>query len=142
MPASRAQLRAALKRASIRQSAQQRSLMRSSGDGLILPRAQPSPEHYHVIYHVKNDVSVPDFRRVYISSREVYEYIHDLAQQAEPNVEWYEDGKVGFETRLHGRADLWWVVLEAAACIRNECTKTLERANLKRRLVLLPGETD
>lgn len=117
--------------------------MRSgTGDGLILPQAQPSSEHYHVIYHVKDDVSVPDFKRVYVSSREAYEYVHDMAQPAEPNVEWYEDGRVGFETRLHGRADLWWVVLEVAACIRSECTKVLDRVSLKRRLILLPGEVE
>jgi hypothetical protein len=135
------QLRIALKHAAAKQAAQRRQFLRSE-DGLLTPQAQPSPEHYHLIYHVKNDVSVPDFKRVFLSSREAYQKIYEMAQQAEPRVEWYEDGRVGFETRLHGRADLWWVILEVAACIRSTCKKTLERNTMKRRLILLPGETD
>lgn len=118
--------------------------MRLDDNGLIVPAgAQPSPEHYHLVYNVpKEGVSIPHYADVYVTSREAYGKIWEIAQQAEPNVEYSDDGRVGLETRLHGRADLWWVVLEVAACIRSACTKTIDRGKLKKRLILLTGERD
>ena len=141
-----AQLRAALRRAAFEQRKVFRSMSETS-DGLLIPttahtpKAAPSPEHYHIIYNVPKDgLSIPDMNRVYVTSKEAYQKIWDTAQQAEPNVEYYdENGTIGIETRLHGRADLWWIVLEVAACIRSKCLKTLNREQQKRKLVLVPG---
>lgn len=110
-------------------------------EGLIVPHAQVSPEHYHLVYNVPRDeLSVPDFSTVYVESKEAYQKMFELGQEAEPNVEWYEDGKVGLEMRLKGRADLWWIILEVAACIKSQCLKKTEREIQKRRLVLVPEE--
>lgn len=121
-------LRAAMRRAFFEQRKQHRQV---GPDGLWTPtgttlsKAAPSPEHYHVLYHVpKDDRTIPDFSRVYRTAREAYQKIFDMAQQAEPNVEYYdENGTIGIETRLHGRSDLWWVILEVAACIRSGCRR-------------------
>jgi hypothetical protein len=144
-PPDDGQLRAAMRKAFLKNAQQRRTLRETNDSGLIIPatKAAPSPEHYHIVYHVpKDEIAIPNYREVFISSREAYQKIHDMAKQAEPRVEWYDDGQVGLETRLHGRADLWWIVLEVAACIRSKCTRTLERKDLKRRLILLPGEKD
>jgi len=138
-PNTDAQLRAAMRRSFLIQQAVTRRIQ--AGDGLLVPGARPSEEHYHLIYTVpKDDVSIPDFTRLYVTSKEAYEKVWEMGQAAEPNVEWGEDGRVGLETRLHGRADLWWVVLEVAACIRSACLKTMSRADQKKRLILLPGD--
>lgn len=137
-----AQLRWALKQAALRN----RQLRRLEGgareDGLILPKAMPSPEHYHIVYNVpKENISVPHWAKVYVDAKEAYQQVYDLGKQAEPNTEWYgDDGVVGIETRLHGRTDLWWVVLEVAACIRSSCLSTVAREQQKRRLILIPGD--
>lgn len=126
---------------------QRQNLKRLQSTGLdmglgqtYIPKAAPSPEHYHIIYHVPKDgLSIPHFKEVYTTSREAYVKIHEMAQEAEPNVEWYEDGQVGFETRLYGRADMWWLVLEVAACIRSACTKIMQKNAMRGKLILLPG---
>lgn len=136
-----AQLRWAAKQALLRQQ-QLRRFSEPNEDGLILPRATPSPEHYHIVYNVpKENLSIPHMTKLYVSSRDAYQAIYDLGQQAEPNTEYYDEtGQIGIETRLHGRADLWWIVLEVAACIRSSCTKPLEKMQQKRRLILLPED--
>lgn len=136
------QLRWALKQAALR-NAQQRRLGDVAGvegpAGLLLPRAQPSPEHYHLVYNVpKDEISVPNFSKVYITSKEAYQEVFDLGMRAQPNAEFYENGTVGMETRLHGRADLWWIVVEVAACIKTQCLSTVAREQQKRRLVIVP----
>lgn len=139
-----AEVRAALVRAANFQRRQFKLLQSLSPKGPA-PRiqAEPSPEHYHLIYNVPKDgISIPHFQELYVTSREGYQKIHEMAREAEPNVEWYEDGQVGFETRLHGRTDQWWIVLEVAACIRSTCGKTLARKDQKRKLILLPGERE
>jgi len=108
-------------------------------DGLIVPRATPSPEHYHVVFNIpKDDLSIPNFREIHISAQEGYQKIFDYAMAAQPNVEFYDEGIVGLEMRMPGRTDLWWVVLELAACVKASCLNLVSREKLKRTLVLLP----
>jgi hypothetical protein len=116
-----AQLRRAMQIAALLQKQEARRI--DPDTGLSLPRQWvPSPEHYHLIYHVpKDSVSVPDFKRRFEKSKPAYQAIFDMAQQAEPNVEYYDDGTIGMEMRMHGRAGLTWVVMEVGACMRNGC---------------------
>lgn len=135
-----AQLRAAMKRSMMLNHAATRRLAVSEG-GLITPQAQASPEHYHLLYTVpKLNLQIPSFASLYVTSREAYEKIQELAQEAEPNVEYYDEGPVGMEMRLHDRIQLWWVVIEVAACIKSACTKDVNRAQLKKSLIVLPGD--
>lgn len=136
-----AQLRWALKQAALRNRKWKRLEGGTGEDGLILPQAMPSPEHYHIVYNVPSEnISVPHFADVYVEAKEAYEKIFVLGKEAEPRAEFYDEGLVGIETRLHGRTDLWWVVLEVAACIKASCMRTVEREKQKRRLILLPGD--
>lgn len=116
-------LRAALSRAaSVQEHA--RRFSRKNPDGLLLPtpKAVPSPEHYHVVYTIpKEELRIPHFRITFRTTREAYQHVFDLAQQAEPNVEYYEDGQVGLEMRMRQRSGLWWVILEVAPCIAQGC---------------------
>lgn len=96
---------------------------KARGDGkLVVPHAVPSPEHYHLIYTVpKIEQTFPSFDTRFHSSREAYEQIKKLADRAEPNVEYYDEGPVGMEVRLRGRTDAWWVLFDVAACLRSGC---------------------
>lgn len=135
-----AQLRAAMKRSMMLQRAATRRLTVSDG-GLITPQAQPSPEHYHLVYMVpKMNLQIPSFASLYVTSREAYEKIQQLAQEAEPNVEYYDEGPVGMEMRLYDSAQKHWVIIEVAACIKPRCTTEIDRAHLKKSLILLPGD--
>lgn len=108
-------------------------------DGLIVPKGMPSPEHYHLVYNVPKDhLSLPHFADTYVMAREAYQKIFDLGMQAQPNCEFYDDGTIGLEMRIQGRADLWWVVLEVAACIRAACLNAVEREKRKRSFVIVP----
>src|SRR4029078_11500003 len=70
-------------------------------------------EHYHVVYHVPaENLAIPYFKEVFSTARLAYLKIGDLGRQAEPRTEWYDDGQVGFETRVPGRAGLFWVIVE------------------------------
>lgn len=130
-------LRWALKQAALRNHRYRR--LEGTGDGLLVPRAQPSPEHYHVVYNIPSDnISIPHYTDVYVSAREAYQKLFEMGKAAEPRCEFYEDGKVGIETRLYGRADLWWIVLEVAACIRSACMDRIQREKLKRQLLIVP----
>jgi hypothetical protein len=143
-----AQLRWALRQAALRQVQMKRleggTVGEAQANGLILPpgpRAQASPEHYHLVYNVpKENLSIPHFAIAYVTAREAYQRMYSLGMEAAPNSEFYDDGQVGIETRLHGRADLWWIVLEVAACIKSQCLNLISREQRKRSLVLLPDE--
>lgn len=133
-----AELRAAVRRAA---KLNKRYLKAFEGGGRLPPMPQPSPEHYHIVYHVpKEELTIPHFRDIYVSSKDAYQRIHDVAQEAEPNVEWYEDGSIGIETTLHGRADLWWIIMSVAPCVASQCSSALARTKRKRQLILLPGD--
>jgi hypothetical protein len=111
-----------------------------TASGIIVPDPEPSPEHYHIIYHVpKEGLSLPRWNTLYVTLKEAREYIFDLGLKAEPRAEFYENGQVGIETPMHGREGLFWIVLEVAACMRSACMQNLERSKLKRSLVLMPG---
>lgn len=102
--------------------------------GLLVPSSYVSPEHYHVVYNIpKDNLSVPRFYEVHIEAKDAYQTIFDLAQQGNQNaVEYYDDGTIGLEMRMKGRADLWWVILEVAACIKRACLSRVAREKLKR----------
>jgi hypothetical protein len=111
-----------------------------TASGIIVPDPEPSPEHYHIIYHVpKEGLSLPRWNTLYVTLKEAREYIFDLGLKAEPRAEFYENGQVGIETPMHGREGLFWIVLEVAACIRPACLQNFDRARMKRSLVLMPG---
>lgn len=135
------QLRSAIRKAVWTQQLQKHRAIQTLSSGTHpVSKAQPSPEHYHVVYTVpKEEVDVPHFAEIHWSSKSAYQKIFDMAQQAEPNTEWYDDGSVAFETRLHGRADLWWLRLSVAACIRSSCRSQIARNNRKSSLIVLPG---
>lgn len=131
------QLRQAIREA--RRANQEYRQQANTGDGLYIPRAIPSPEHYHIIYHVpKDSISIPNYREVFVCSRDAYARLQDTALQAK-HVEYYENGQIGVETPIHGRTGLWWIRLEVAACIRSTCANSVDRARRKRQLMLLPG---
>jgi hypothetical protein len=118
---------------------------RSENDGalqkLARPFRRPTPEHYHIIYHVPSEnLAIPYYKQVFATQREVYERLQEMALESEPNTEWYEEGLVGIETTLHGRAGLWWLLLEPACCIRSACRTHLPKDFARRRLVLLHNE--
>ncbi len=121
-----------------------------TASGIIIPDPEPSPEHYHVIYNVvrpeEDEISLPHWKMVFMTATEAYDYIAMLGKAAEPNAEWYDEkdghpfGGVGIETTMHGRGNkLFWIVLEAAQCVRSSCRPNLSRENLKRSLLVLPG---
>lgn len=142
-PPDDAGLKWALRQAALRNRQWTRLEGGAGSDGLIVPQAKPSPEHYHLVYNIpKDNVSIPHFADVYVTAREAYEKIYQLGMAAQPNAEFYDDGLVGIETRLHGRADLWWIILEVAACIKAQCLNRVEREKLKRQLVLVPEIDD
>ncbi len=74
------------------------------------------PEHWHVTYE-----GVPDFKRIFLKSSDAYWEVKLLGEKSEPNTEWYEDGRVMIETRLHDRTGLHKVILEVVACTRRAC---------------------
>jgi hypothetical protein len=133
-------VRWALRQARLRNQQWRRLGDGATEDGLIVPRAMPSPEHYHLVYNVpKDELSIPHFADVYITAREAYQKIYDMGNRAK-FAEFYDDGTIGLETRLHGRADLWWIIVEVAACIKANCLKNVERQKLKRQLILVPEQ--
>ena len=76
----------------------------------------PEPNHWHILY-----AGIPRFSIGYRTQKEAFAEIHRLGQESEPNTEWYEDGRVGIETAIHGRVGLYWVELEVAGCIKHGC---------------------
>lgn len=100
-------------------------------------------EHYHVVYHVPaENISIPYFREVFDTVRDAYLKIADLGQRAEPQVEWYEDGEVGFETSIPGRLGRYWVVVEAMGCIRRQCQQYMTREQRKEQFRTIPEDGD
>jgi hypothetical protein len=113
----------------------------TTASGIIVPDPEPSPEHFHVIYVIpKEGIAIPHWADVFLSRQQAREKLQEIGLSGEPNVEWYEDGRVGVEMRLRDRTDLYWVILEVAACVRGACTATVRRENLKRALFVVPGK--
>ena len=82
-----------------------------------------SPEHYHVVYQYE-DRAVVHFAAVYPSVRTAYLEVKRLGDEAEPNTEWYDDGRVMIETPIHGQSGLHRIVLRVTACMNTNCGKT------------------
>jgi len=116
-----------------------RPIAQADPNQIIKPRAIPSPEHYHIIYH-SGGASIPHLAEVFADAKSVYIRLGDVAERAAPNSEYYDDGSVGVETTLAGRTGLHWVRLEPVGCIRAGCLMNLPRAMRKRSLILLPGQ--
>jgi hypothetical protein len=111
-----------------------------TASGIIIPDPEPSPEHYHHIYSIPGDgISMPRWAVAYLDVTDARKAMQEIAQQAEPNVEWYEDGRIGLEMAMAERTGLFWVILEVAACVRSTCAPTVRRENVKRSLVVMPG---
>lgn len=105
-------------------------------------RPKNTPEHYHIIYHVPSEnLAIPYYTEIFATQHEVYTRMQQRGLESEPNTEWYEEGLVGIESTLHGRAGLWWLLLEPARCIRSACRQFMTRDFVKRRLIILPNES-
>jgi hypothetical protein len=83
---------------------------------------------------------IPYFKEVFGTAREAYARVKEMGEGSEPQTEWYENGLVGIETRLHGRAGLWWIVLEVSRCVRSACRPYLPRDIRRRQMLVLPDE--
>ena len=73
-----------------------------------------------------------------MTAREAYARVREMGEESEPQTEWYENGLVGIETRLHGRSGRWWIVLEVSRCVRSACRQFLPRDMRKRQMIVLP----
>ena len=115
---------------------------RRHGPGLTGHKHGPATEeHYHVVYHVPSEnIAIPYFKETFGTAREGYLKIAELGQRAEPHVEWYEDGEVGFETYIPGRAGWFWVVVEIMGCVRRRCLQNLPRELRKRHFRFVPDD--
>jgi hypothetical protein len=137
-------LRRAAKRSAIRIKETRRRIEEQGLGSLWLPekyrQPEPAEEHYHVVYAVpKDNLRIPGFGEVFMTARDCYARIKEMGDAGEPQTEWYDDGRVGIETTLHGRVGLWWIEMEVAPCIASKCVKNMTRNQRKRRLVLLKG---
>jgi hypothetical protein len=99
-------------------------LSRRGGPAPPSVAAIPSPEHYHLTYEYDGK-EIPDFRRAYPRQRPAYLEIAKMAEASSPNVEYYDDGRVLIETRLHGRTGKYRVLVGVAACLSARCTARL-----------------
>lgn len=91
---------------------------------VVAPRPLP-PEHYHLVYfHTRSDTISTDWETRYDRQRDAFGALQALATKAEPNVEYYEDGQIGFETRLHGMLGQHWMVAAVGMCTRRNCVST------------------
>ena len=116
-PPTSEELRAA-GRAALRKRRMLRDIHRAEVTGpLPLP-----PEHYHLIYfHPRTDTMSTDWETRYDTSSGAFHALKDIAQNAEPNVEYYEDGQIGFETRVHGMLGQHWMIAAVGMCTRKNC---------------------
>jgi hypothetical protein len=89
----------------------------------IIPEGATTSEHYHLLFTLpKLEVTVPDYGRLYASQRLAFLALKELGEQAEPRVEWFDDGHIRFETRVHGMTGLHWMIGEVALCKRLICS--------------------
>jgi hypothetical protein len=89
----------------------------------IIPADATSSEHYHLLYTVpKLEAVVPDYERRYPSQRLAFLALKEIGDQAEPRVEWFDDGHIEFESRVHGMTGLHWMTAEIALCKRLICS--------------------
>jgi hypothetical protein len=138
--AQQAHFQREMKLARARNRAHRRALGQKSGQSPFAVKPAPTPEHYHILYNVpKADVAIPHWAELFTDLKDLYIRMKEMGDASEPNTEWYDDGRVGIETTLHGRTGLWWIVLEPARCVRTQCRAPLARMQQKKRLVLLPG---
>lgn len=135
-----------LRRAALAARERSRVLRESMGNpsalaGLVKARRPPTPEHFHLIYHVPSEnLAIPYYSEIFATAREAYERMHQMGLESEPNTEWYDEGMVGIETRVHSRAGLWWILLEPARCIRSACRPLMTKDFRRRQLVLVKNE--
>lgn len=80
------------------------------------------PAHYHIIYHVLSEnLVIPHFRVAFRTQKAAMLRLWELGRESEPQTEWYDNGMVGIETPMPGRAGLWWIQLEVAGCVAQGC---------------------
>jgi hypothetical protein len=88
----------------------------------VLPRGI-EPNHFHIIYtSLTDNTQVIRYRVAYKTQRDAYAELKRLGDAAEPNTEWGDDGRIRFETRMHGRTGLFWIEAEVAGCVRRACS--------------------
>lgn len=89
----------------------------------VIPADATISEHYHLLYSVpKLEAVVPDYERRYPSQRLAFLALKEIGEQAEPRVEWFDDGHIEFESRVHGMTGLHWMTAEIALCKRLICS--------------------
>lgn len=135
----------ALRRAALAARERSRILRETMGNrtlaGLVPNRRPPTPEHYHLIYHVPSEnLAIPYYAEVFATAREAYERMHQMGLESEPNTEWYDEGLIGIETTVHGRTGLWWLLIEPARCIRSACRQFMTKDFRRRQLILVRDE--
>jgi hypothetical protein len=106
--------------AALKRRRMMRELNRSE---ILAPQSLPL-EHYHLIYaHPKSEVITANYEQRFDTSTAAFAALKDLGLKAEPNVEWYEDGQIGFETRVHGMLGLHWMIAAVGICKRANCVR-------------------
>lgn len=131
-----------LRHAALQTRATNRRIRRLGGEHGpgVFPRPVRTPEHFHIAYHVPADnIVIPYFAEVFVTQKDAYLRVKDLGEETEPETEWYENGLVGIETTLPGRAGLWWIVLEVTRCVRSGCRQFLPTTLKRRQMMILPN---
>jgi hypothetical protein len=101
-----------------------RRKMREINRSEIMPVELTTNEHYHLVYfHPKEEISVAHFEEKYFTQKQAFQALKDLGDKAEPNTEWYENGQIGIETRIHGMIGLHWIIAGVGMCNRRRCAE-------------------
>jgi len=105
-----------------RQALKRRRRLRELQRSEVIAPQPLLPEHYHLVYcHPKSGTISTDWDTRYDSQLGAFRSLKALAERAEPNVEYYEDGQVGFETRVHGMLGQHWMIAAVGLCTRQTC---------------------
>lgn len=87
-----------------------------------LPRGI-TPNHFHIIYTSLDEGQQSiRYQVAYDTQQDAYRELKRLGDAAEPNTVWGDDGRIRFETRMHGRTGLFWFEAEVAGCVRRACS--------------------
>lgn len=90
--------------------------------GGVVSADTSSPEHYHLTFQVAGEEAViPHFGTTYQTQRAAFAAVKEFGDNAEPNTEWGEDGRILIETRLQGRTGLFRLIIGVMGCIATKC---------------------
>lgn len=84
-----------------------------------IQRAFLSPEHYHIGYQiVGQDTVAVNFKERFEKGRDAYARLKEIGDEGEPNTEWYDNGQIRTEMRMHDRAGTFQVLLSVMPCLK------------------------